>query len=543
MQVAVRRLILIAGLSVVSLLLLFLLSRPTGLMNYIAGTRVPPLGDVLDPDTGVLNAQGLTADSAVTIPDLTGEVRVIRDTRGVPHIYAGSERDAVMALGYVTAQDRLFQLDFFPRVASGRLAEAFGPDMVGTDQFLRSTGMEWGAKKNFEQIRSEGGPVLDLLQWFSDGVNAYIDGLSEDELPIEFRLSGYRPNRWSPLQSLRTIQVLTYDLSFDGDSYEYGWLKALMNDEEYEKLFPRNAPLYVPVIPGYPVPDLVPDSLRPRGDVRRPAPPRLRRVLPSLAPATTSAEPRAFFEEAGELLARHEAEREALQGTAFEGYIAGKGSNNWAVHRGRSETGAPILANDMHLALNLPAIWYEVHMVTPDYNTYGNVMPGMPLPVVAFNDHLAWGYTNGTVDVIDHYALELDATGTQYRYNDGYRPIVTEIDTIYVNGGDAVIDTLKYAHWGPVIDAGELGAVAIQWTAHKPMRNIEALRDMHLAKSMDEFQDALRNWDVAPQNVLAASRDGEIAIRTSGHFPIRAAGDGIGLLDGTTSDYEWTGRI
>ncbi|HMB90401.1 MAG TPA: penicillin acylase family protein, partial [Rhodothermales bacterium] len=216
--------------------------------------------------------------------------------------------------------------------------------------------------------------------------------------------------------------------------------------------------------------------------------------------------------------------------------------NNWVAHGTRTATGAPILAGDMHLSVTLPSIWYEVHLVTPTMNTYGVTTPGTPLPVEAFTDHVAWAFTNTGADVIDHYALELDSTGTRYRYDDGFRDLRMEPDTILVAHSDPVIDTIYFSHWGPVMMDGE-EAVALRWAAHEPSRTMTALWGMHHARNLSEFEDALRYWDTPMQNIAQADVDGNIAIRSTGFLPIRRSGNGVGLLDGSTDEAEWVGRV
>ena len=486
------------------LVLLLLLG---GALLYVLSARmgaVPPLGSLLDPVDGLYRtARAATYPGAQTLAlaGLEHPVTVERDERGVPHIFAESDHDAVMALGYVTAQDRLFQLDFIPRAASGRLAEAFGPGAVETDRFLRRTGMDWGARRNLALLRRDADVSLDLVGWYVDGVNAYLDGLDAADLPFEFRLLGYRPDRYTPLQALRLLQYMTFDLTYRTDDAAYERLKTGMRAEDYARLYPQFSSLFVPIVHD----EDVATGVDPGGSVAGRMP--WNRHL--------------------DLLERERRTRAALFGTPAEGFIEGKGSNNWAVNGVRSATGAPLLAGDMHLLLTLPAIWYEVHLVTPEMNTYGVTIPGAPLPVEAFNDHLGWTFTNTGADQIDHYALELDAAGTQYRYQGGFRPLEAVLDTIYVNGGAPVIDTLYYAHWGPVIKSGA-DAVALQWVAHKPSRTLHALWEMNHARDYASFEAALRFWDTPMQNILYGGRDGTIAIRSTGNLPLRRGGHYLG---------------
>mgnify|MGYP006273199611 CR=1 FL=1 len=524
-----RRIVLFSSTLLAAVGLLVLLNA------RLAG--IPPLGPLLDPADGLYRTARLASPpetNHLQIDALEAPVTIVRDERSVPHIFADSDRDAIIALGYVTAQDRLFQLDFIPRVASGRLAEAFGESAVSSDQFLRQTGMEWGAQKNLRRIREDDGLELDLIEWYGAGVNAYLDGLAPEDVPFEFRLLDYMPDRYTPIQALRLLQYMTFDLTYRSDAAGYARLQRALSAEDYAALYPNEpAGLYVPIIPS---------DARPQSDVS--APPAQATTRPSPAESAVH----------DALAALHQRDHwlQSKQGTALEGFRAGKGSNNWAAHGSRSTTGAPLLAGDMHLSLSLPAIWYEAHLVTPTMNTYGLTVPGAPILVEAFNDHIGWTFTNTGADQIDHYALELDSTGTRYRYNGTWRNLTFVPDTIRVNHSAPVVDTLVYSHFGPVRlpdpddDRDPLvpnGAVAEQWVAHQPSRTLKALWHMNHATSLADFEEGLRDWGTPMQNILYAGRDGHIAIRSTGLLPQRANGHGRGLLDGTTDAHAWTGFV
>jgi penicillin amidase len=503
-----------------------------GLQARMAG--VPPLGTLLDPFDGLYRtariAQSEAATTSLTLAALDAPVTIVRDERSVPHIFAESDRDALIALGYVTAQDRLFQLDFIPRVASGRLAEAFGPSAVASDRFLRQTGMEWGAQKNLERIRRTDGLELDLIEWYGAGVNAYLDGLDPNDLPLEFRLLGYTPDRYRPIQAIRLLQYMNFDLTYQTDAAAYARLERALDPAAYRTLYPEHpAGLYAPILPSAAPADAAP--------MREPTSVRAAPSEPAWADARRAMQERAQI-------------RRSLRGTLAEGAMPGKGSNNWAVDGTRSATGAPILAGDMHLSLFLPSIWYEVHLVTPSMNAYGLTIPGAPGLIEAFTDHMGWAFTNTGADQIDHYALAIDSSQTRYRYEGEWRELRTVVDTIRVNGDEPVLDTLRYSHFGPVhlpdpeaASAPVAGAVAERWVAHEPSRTLRALWHMAHADSLAAFEDALRDWDTPMQNILYAGRDGHIAIRSTGHLPVRRSGHGRGLLDGTTDAHEWIGRV
>ena len=484
--------------------------------------RIPATGDLLDPAHGLYyNARYAEPESDITanIPGLKGDVSILRDERSVPHIFASHDLDAIAGLGYAVARDRLFQMDFIPRVAAGRLSEILGASMLETDRFLRQTGMEWGAKKNYQRLLKNPTVELDLVRAYISGVNAYINQLAEKDYPLEFKLLGYKPEPYTELHVMRILQYMTFDLTYGSDDEQYSALKRELGESAYLNLFPEHAQLFVPIIPE-------------RGGTVRAQEKRV--VYDRDAAVNEKLE--------SSLMDNKLAFQNSLAGTPMEGYIPGKGSNNWAVGAGRSTTDAPIIAGDMHLSLWLPSIWYEVHMVTPSMNTYGVTIPGAPLPVEAFNDYLGWAYTNSGTDQIDHLLLELDETGLRYAYNDGFRDLEQVLDTIQVKNSAPVVDTLHYAHWGPVtMEDGE--AVALRWVAHEPSRTLEAQWHMNRASDYNEFQEALQYWDTPMQNIIYGDIDGNIAIRSTGILPVRKAGHGKGLLDGATDDYEWVGRV
>ncbi|MBX2819649.1 MAG: penicillin acylase family protein [Rhodothermaceae bacterium] len=483
---------------------------------------VPPLGSLFDPSEGVYalarNAHH-TGDDRIVLGGQTDSVTVVRDHRGVPHIFSENTFDAITALGYVVAQDRLFQLDFIPRVAAGRLSEILGSSMVETDRFLRETGMEWGAQKNYERIKEEKGIELDVVQAYVRGINAYISSMKKKELPLEFRLLNYEPEYYTELHVIRILQYMTFDLTYRTSDPVYAELNEKLGSESFKELYPVFADLFIPIIPE-------------KGGL---LPPQEKR------PVYTSTEHSLAENTKGILRGLHE-QHASLRGTLYEGYIEGKGSNNWAVGPPRSQNGSVVLAGDMHLSLWLPSIWYEAHISTPELNTYGVTIPGAPLPVEAFNNTLGWAFTNSGTDQIDYVALTLDETGNKYLYEGVYRELEVVSDTIKVKGADPVIENRYFSRWGPTIK-DEKGAVSIQWVAHGTSRTLRAQWEMNHAKTMHEFQQALTYWDTPMQNIIYGDIEGNIAIRSTGVLPVRQDGFGVGVLNGSSAAAKWVDRV
>ncbi len=480
----------------------------------VLGTRLtglPPFGALLDPVDGLYRTARQTdrvPPSQIRLPGLSAPVRVAWDLRRVPHVFAETDLDAVAALGYVVARDRLFQMDFIGRAASGRLAEALGPAAVPADRFLRSTGMERGARRNLERIRRADGEELALLDAYCRGVNAYLRTLDWADLPFEFRLLGYRPDACTPLLPLRVLQYMNYDLTYRTDDAGYGLMKERLGEDAFRLLYPAEPRYSVPIVPSSHEPSEARESALPA-----------ERAEPAL----------------------HRGGASSLS-SLLEGYRPGKGSNNWAVYGERSSTGRPILAGDVHLSVTLPAIWYEVHLVTPEMNVYGVTVPGAPVPIEAFTENVAWAFTNTAADQIDHYRLDVDSSTRTYRFEGARRRLEAVPDTILVNRSDPIVDTLYYSHWGPVVEREDRWT-AVQWTAHDTSRTLAALWEMNHARHHADFQAALRKWDTPMQNILYADREGTVSMRSTGYLPVRSGGTGAGLLDGSSRAGAWIGRV
>jgi penicillin G amidase len=500
----------------------------------VLGLRVPISGglaleNIVDPVHGFWQTARVADDvprGPVDIEGMSAPVEVIYDERGVPHLFADSDADAVRAFGYVVSHDRLFQMDFLRRVTSGRLAEVLGPGLVDTDRYLRETGMARAVAMNVEMMHEEDAVDLRVAEWFAEGVNAYLKGLKEADLPVEFRLLGYRPEPWKPSDAFLVGWNLMFDLTYQREgALVMSRVRESMSPAQFDALFKVDEPYSVPIV---------------RDEDRHWGP---------MASLGQTSGPRAASLWPGGLGRQRAAVSEPIQvpesltdTPRTKGFLPGKGSNNWAVGGARSATGAPIVAGDMHLGLTLPAIWYEVHMVTPTMNTYGVTVPGVPIPIEAFNQRLGWTFTNTGADQIDHLSLELDDAGQRYRYEGEWRPLELIPDTIRVLGQDPIIGTLKWSHWGPVSDVGGR-AIATKWTGHARIRTFEALWKMNHALSYAEFEDALLSWDVPMQNILVGAPGDTIAIRSTGYLPIRADNDGNGVRDGSKASSEWVGRV
>lgn len=504
------RVLSVVSATLVTGILLWLLTLPVG------GTFRP--GPMLEPWNGLY----ATARSArphnsedLLLAGMDAPVRIEMDDRGVPHLFAGSAKDATMALGYTVARDRLFEMEFIWRAATGRLSEMLGEAALEQDRHFLDIGMAQTVRKNTSRQSRDSTEINAYTEWYVAGANAWLNALSPPEWPFEYRLFGVEPSPVTAEYSQALFAFMAYDLSFHTSDAGYARARALLEPAEYERLYPEFSEHEVYIVP----------STHRSGTVsgRRDGEAALWHSPYSVVEDLRDDEP-------------------GYPASLAEGFKPGKGSNNWAVNGSRSSTGMPILAGDMHLNLSLPAIWYEVHMVTPDLNTYGVTFPSAPAIVEGITETHAWAFTNTGSDQLDSYVLTLDDTGTKYLYDGEWRSLVVTTDTIRVRGAEPLVHEVQWSHHGPVRKVGSR-SVAMRWVGHEYGHTLQAIVAMNAAVDHASFDRATRLWDYPMQNILYAGRDSVMAIRSTGYLPVRADGVGDGFLDGSTSRTEWLGRV
>ncbi len=487
-----------------TVLLLVLLSVPLG--------RLPPLGDLLNPSGGIWSVPAnarLPPKTELTTAGLDGTVTVDRDVWGVPHIFATTDHDLFFALGFVHAQDRLWQMDIQYRFAAGRLSEVLGPAAVETDTLLRTVGLyRIGAAA---VAGATPGAVDDVaLRAYSDGVNAYLSHLSPRDYPLEFKLLDYPPEPWTPEKTATSGALIAFSLSADFSDIDRGLFLDAFGDAAFEELFPVRPPFEVPIVP-------VPASTRPAA-----------RISESRIDATA---------------ARDLLRRASLLGP-YRFDPSAFGSNNWVVGPARSASGKPILAGDPHLRFQLPAVWYEVQLHGGSYDVYGVTFPGLPPVFIGHNRYLAWSETNTGADVTDFYRETTDAAAHpgQYRFRGEWLPFMVHHETIRVRGSaDLPVEVQESVH-GPILtERGE--TVAMKWSGSQFRSELSAALSWMKARTWPEFRYALRQWANPAQNFAVAAVDGTFAIRSNGFFPIRNNTLGRVPLDGASGDFEWTGSV
>jgi len=497
----------------------------------------PALGRLLDPFSGFWQ-NGERSDAiprSLDVPGLREEVRVVWDDRRVPHIFARNDHDLFLAQGYVAATLRLWQMDFQSRYAAGRIAEVVGEAGVRQDIFNRRFGLPWAAERALGVLRGDA-KTMEVLGAFTAGVNARIGGLRRKDLPVEFKILDYRPEPWSPLKCALLVKAMAYTLSSYNQDAAMTRMKGWGGDwdKALEKLFPFEAPLVEPVIPPGTAWDFTPVSwpgaaAGGSGTGREPL---------GGGPAETGAGPLG-------------ADDPGLSPGFRPG--PGVGSNNWAVGGRLAKDGVPILCNDMHLELTLPAVWYEVQLTAPGLNVRGVAFPAAPLVIAGYNEDIAWGFTNGTDDVVDWYDIAFkDDTHAEYLYGGAWRRTEAREEKIEVRGGRTVVDRVITTHYGPIVrweDEPPFPAMnvpagaALRWMAHEPSNELASLYALDRARSYDEFVAALEPWICPVQNFVYADRAGTIAIWHNGQFPLRRKGQGRFILDGSDPANEWGGWV
>jgi penicillin amidase len=440
----------------------------------------------------------------ISAPGLSAPVEIIRDKWGVPHIYAQDEHDLFFAQGYVHAQDRLWQMEFNRRIASGTLSAILGKATLNTDRFMRTLGLRRAAEKDWALVDGE---TRDAMLAYSDGVNAYIES-HQNRLPLEFTILGTEPGPWTPVDTFAWGKVMSYFLcgNYDAELLRARLIAAL-GPEAAQQLMP-------------PYPD--------DGPV----------IVPPEAMGYSWLRDAQFLE---------------LDAAAFgaDWPRTDWGSNNWVVHGSRTATGMPLLADDMHLGLDMPSIWYENGLHGGRFNTVGYSFPGVPMVIVGHNERIAWGVTNLPADVQDFYIEKFDdpAHPAQYEFLGEWKDLEILYETIEVKDGPPETLRVLNTHHGPIMNSvlGNLPhaePLALQWTALEGTYLFKGVYQLNLATNWDEFRQALTSWDAPSQNFVYADVEGNIGYQSPGKIPVRAPGhQGSVPVPGWTGEYEWQGFI
>lgn len=489
--------------------LTFLLNRPLSIL--------PALGPFLSPFTGFWQ----NADAPLKIPPtelkvqgLKAEVIVKYDDNGVPHIFAQNDEDLYFAQGYIIARDRLWQMDFYSRVAAGRLSEVMSPLALDFDRYNRRLQLPEGAAKLAESFLKD--PTSKMVaESYSAGVNAYIQQLDYKDLPVEYKILGYQPEPWSPLKTALVEMVMRKDMNARSDDYKMSNVLAKYGKQVVDDLFKNYPDEESPVIPSGTKWSFAPIAVP---------------KVPEMMQATIAAN------------------------LNVESENPGIGSNNWAVHGSRTATGLPLLANDPHLGLSLPSIWYQMQLCSPTVNVYGVCVPGWPGIGIGYNKEVAWGMTNVGSDVFDLYQIKFkDKTQKEYWYNGQWKPTTMKINEFHVKGlPDVVKDTVYYTHHGPILyNEGQKPFFpenpvghALTWVGVEAVGNsVKGLYLANRSKNYDDYRNMLQYVAAPAFNVVFASNQNDVAITSNGALPLKYKEQGKFIMDGSNPANNWSGWI
>lgn len=493
-------------------------------------------------------------DGELQVSGLDAPVDIYRDEMGIPNIYATTTHDLFFAQGYVHAQERFWQMDFWRHIGSGRLSEMFGESQLETDQFLRTLGWRQIAEKEYAELGPESLAVIDA---YVEGVNAYINDREPVEISLEYLILTGVLNRdyviepWTPIHSITWGKVMAWDLAGNMSSeIERAVLLKTLTPEQLAELYPpypEDHPVIVPQIGGETVSQRQPAALV---------------VSPALSQVDLG-----IIADKLDLL-------EAVIGPTGPGI----GSNSWAISGEHTATGMPLLANDPHLGIQMPSIWFQNNLrCAPKsdacpFDVGGFSFAGVPGVVIGHNDRIAWGFTNVGPDVMDLYIERVNPNNPdQYEVNGTWVDFETREETIQVAGGEPVILKVRITRHGPVLtdtfgplkDQVDLErdpeampfreksgvplpedyVISLSWTALASSTPFEAIWGFNLAQNWDEFRQAAEHFHVPAQNLIYADVDGNIGYQMPGDIPIRSAGNGWLPVPGWTDEYEWAGYI
>jgi penicillin amidase len=491
----------------------------------VNGSKTPRLGMFLSPQKGFWKSAesvNMNFTETLSLKGLKGKADVVMDDRLVPHIYADNEQDLYFIQGYLHAKFRLWQMEFQTHAAGGRLSEILGEKSGGTDflsidRMFRRLGMVYAAENTVKAIEAD--PITKTAcDAYTSGVNAYIDALKPEDYPIEYKMLNYKPERWTVLKSALLVKYMAWDLAGFEEDFEMTNARNLFTKEQFEKLFPYGQDTLDPIVP--------------KGTVFEKAQQIVR------APSNVDS-----------LYFNFKKSKSSYGSDTMPD--KDNGSNNWAVHGSKTASGRPILCNDPHLNLNLPSLWYELQISGPNFSAYGVSFPGAPSVVIGFNNDCAWGFTNAMRDVRDYYEVKFrDTTQQEYWYDSAWVKTTFRNEVIKIKGQPDKVERIAITVWGPVMYDNNYGdrqpkgtAYACRWKAHDQSNDLKIFIELDKAKNFSDYTKAIENLRCPGQNVVFASKSGDIAIRQQGEFPAKWKRQGDFLMPGDDSSYAWQGMI
>lgn len=439
-------------------------------------------------------------NESLRLSHMTSEVQVLRDRWAVPHFYAENEKDLYRAVGYVMAQDRLWQMDLLRRLTEGKLSELFGEVAIDNDTLMRSLRISEKSRSLLAKTEPE---IMEALLAFADGINQYIEN-NYDRLPVEFTILGYKPEKWEPMHSYNLVGYMAWDLNS-------AWNTEVLVHRLKEK-FGIDLTL----------------SLLPKTESHPVIHPERRLTFQGPLPSSSLMESASLIKKLG------------------LGVFSG--SNSWAVSTKKSKEHGPILANDMHLGLSSPGIWYQMRMKVKDgLDVTGVALPGAPNIICGHNQDIAWGMTNVMVDGMDFYVEKINPDNeNQYLLDGTWQDLKLVREEIWVKGQDEpVVRIIKYTHRGPIVSdlKGMEEAVSTRWTGNEDSNELKGTYLLNRARDFNDFREATSLFRSIHQNINYADKKGNIGLQTSAGIPDRNMKTGFFFLDGTKSENDWAGLV
>jgi len=475
--------------------------------SWNMGKHIPPFGKFLDPFGGFWrNGESERKDFSRLLPGLKGEVKVQYDSVLIPHIEAANDDDLYFAQGFITAQDRLWQMEFQVLAGAGRLSEIAGKKALDHDRAQRRLGIVFGARNALHGMEQDT-TCKKVLDAYTAGVNAYVKQLAEKDFPVEYKLLDYKPEPWTNLKTLILLKVMAQGLNMDDKDLAMTKALKLWGADMVDFLYPDWEDVPEPIVDN-------PDGWKFEAVNKNDT---VALALPDdFVPLPLHPKPPPC-----------------------------NGSNNWAVSGKKTASGSPVLCNDPHLNLTLPSVWYIIHLHAPQINVMGSSLPGAPGVVIGFNDSLAWGVTNAQRDLCDYYKIKFKDNSRNEYWSDGaWKKTVKVLEKFRVRRDDVFTDTVVYTHHGPIaydsnFHHGKKENLAFRWISHDASREILAFYKLNRARSLDACFEALQFYEAPAQNFAFASVSGDIAMHIQGKFPARRKYEGKFLLDGTKTSQEW----
>lgn len=468
---------------------------------------LPSLGRFINPFSGIWQNVNVDLRSYELRPGTTGEIKILFDERDVPHIYASTIEDAIYAQGYLHAANRLFAMDLSTRAAAGRLSELVGPRTIAYDHKQRERGIELSAIEKAENWKNYP-EVKSVIEAYVRGVNDFIKTLDYASWPIEYKILSNGPVKWTPKHTALMAMNMAMMLCLAENDVEYSNAQSRLSPEDFEFLFPGDNPLESPIIPAEKKWDFIP-----------------------LIPVSKSIE-------------------KTIQVNTPQPEDDKKkdvnGSNNWAISAEKTANGFALLANDPHLSLTLPNIWYEMEIHTPEISVHGASLPGLPYIVIGFNESIAWGTTNSGQDVLDWYQIQWqDSSRHNYLLDGKYEKASLRIEEIKIRGQKDIIDSVRYTHFGPVTTSEDHADMAMRWIGHVRAKanDVAYLQKINKAKNLTDYRDAVEAFQYPAQNKVFASVEGDIAISVAGVMPLRPEGAGSFIMAGDNKKNAWNDFI